>query len=149
VVETEKVEPKKENVQKTFMSEQDAQTTTDSLIMIVESFATNLLGDDAKLNMTESIMLRTSLPPLLSSLEISVVEKTSKVLYPIAAITGFVMYGLRLSNMYKNKLDNEQAYTEQVYSQEESEPTNNTTMKADNGLWEQRKTIDFSQYAMG
>jgi hypothetical protein len=129
-----------------FMSEQDAENTSNFILSTIQSIAVETmgLGEPAQLNQVESLLLSLSLPKYLSSIELSTIENGAKFMYPLAAILGASMYGLRIGAMYIEK--------RKETKEQETSASDDTTF-SDNGKQENNgsinwnnKQIDMSKY---
>lgn len=86
-----------------FMSENDAKQTTLFLLTLVEGTFTQQLGDAAKFNSIESLLLTTSLPNILQNMSDEAAAKMLNFLYPLALVIGSSSYSYRLLNLYREK----------------------------------------------
>lgn len=86
-----------------FMSEGDAKQTTLFLLTLVEGTFTQQLGEGAKFNSIESLLLTTSLPNILQNMSDEAAAKMLNFLYPLALVIGSSSYSYRLINLYREK----------------------------------------------
>lgn len=96
-----KVKSKKSNEK--LLSEETVNNTTQFILTTIQTLAVQMIGDEASFNNIETMLLSISLPQYLATLEVSTFDKTTKLLYPIALLAGFGMYGLRISNVVLEK----------------------------------------------
>ena len=116
---------------KNFMTDSEAKNATEFVLSLIDGFAVSSLGNEAKLNLTEKIILENSLPKLLTSIESNTVEKASTVLYPLAVLTGFSIYAIRLFSIYSEKNLKEQESSE---NWQESTPITNSNLFSNLGV---------------
>lgn len=121
---------------KNFMTDSEAKNATEFALSLLEGFSVSALGNEARLNVTEKIILENSLPKLLTSIESSTVEKASNVLYPLAVMTGFTIYGLRLLSIYnaKEELKRENQESESSDNWQESTPITSNNLFSNLGI---------------
>lgn len=121
---------------KRVMDSDDANKITEFILTTVQNLAVQSLGNDAAMNMIEITLLGTSLPKLLTSLEVSTVERMSGVLYPIMGIMGVGLYGLRIASLYKVKNENEaQNTTNQQTPTQNNETNQNMSSETSDNSW--------------
>lgn len=131
-IQEEKVKIKhKAKKTKNFMTDSEAKNATEFVLSVMEGFSVSALGNEARLNVTEKIILENSLPKLLTSIESNTVERASSVLYPLAVLTGFSIYGLRLLSIYNAKVEQDKAEQEN----NEDNNWNETTPITNNSLF--------------
>lgn len=116
-VKAKRGRPKKQN----FMSIEEASTTANFIVDTAEGFAVQFFGDDGRLNFIEASLIRTSLPKLLTTLEVSTVDKASGILTPLALLAGCGMYGLRLFKLAASSSDTEEISLEDILQPVSSE----------------------------
>lgn len=92
-----KVKTKKSNAK--LLSEEEVNNTSQFILTTIQTLAIQMIGNEAAFNNIETMLLSISLPQYLATLEVSTIDKTTKLLYPIALLAGFGMYGLRISNV--------------------------------------------------
>lgn len=101
-----KVKSKKSNAK--LLSEEEVSNTSQFILTTIQTLAVQMVGEEAAFNNIETMLLSISLPQYLATLEVSTIDKTTKLLYPIALLAGFGMYGLRISNVVLEKRKAEQ-----------------------------------------
>lgn len=140
------------------MEESKALEATTFFLGAIEMLAVNGLGEQARFNEIEKTMLLTSIPKMLATIEVDVIEKTSKIMYPAAIIAGFGMYGLRLIAL-KSQNDElmREAYLEEQMNNEGKlipvdengnhiDPDENENRSSEGNVWEQERTINFKKF---
>jgi hypothetical protein len=104
---------KKQTNKSTKMSEDNADKTALFILDITQKVVTSAFKVDGSFNEVENTLLGMSISNYLQSVEFSTVEKMSKILYPLAAIAGVSMYGLRVANSIQEKRLQEQEQRKQ------------------------------------
>ena len=131
-----------------FMLQQDAETTSAFILNTIQTVAIETLGlgAEAQFNQVESLLLALSLPKYLASIELSTIENGTKFLYPLAALLGSTMYGLRIAGMVIEK----RKETKEIEVEQETNNQTDTKVNDRNGNtgdinWSVGK-IDMSKY---
>jgi hypothetical protein len=96
-------EKKQPSLKGKFIDDDKAHEMTTNFLMMVEMFAVNMLGEQAAFNLVERTVLQASFAKMIASMEISTIDRASKILYPAGIIAGTSMYGLRLASLYNEK----------------------------------------------
>lgn len=122
-----------------FLTKEEAQKTTEFILSTVNDLAVNFIDKEAALNPIETSLLAMSLPEYLSSIELSKLEQGSRILYPIMAIAGISLYGLRVSSIVIEKRKQEKLNKQKLRPFEENntevqtepEPINNYPVESE------------------
>lgn len=104
----EKKTRERSSKRKKMMSEDEAVQITQTMLTVLEGFTVSLLGEEARINDTEKLLMFSSIPKMLSTISESAVESVSKILYPATALIAVGIYSVRLGNIYTEKKKSEQ-----------------------------------------
>jgi len=115
-----------------FLTKEEAQKTTEFILSTVNDLAVNFVDKDAALNPIETSLLAMSLPEYLTSIELSKLEQGSRILYPIMAIAGISLYGLRVSSIVIEKRKQEKLNKQKLRPFEENNTVPETEPEAIN-----------------
>lgn len=150
-----KVKTKKSNAK--LLSEEEVNNTSQFILTTIQTLAIQMVGNEAAFNNIETMLLSISLPQYLATLEVSTIDKTTKLLYPIALLAGFGMYGLRISNVVlekrkaeaikrkENLSNNTEYYNEGKTEVKDNTSNNNSGFSVDsiyNGINQQKQTTE-------
>lgn len=90
-----------------FMSEEEANNTTEFILSMIETSMIGIYGEEAAFTFMEKVSLTASLPKLLTGLKISTVENAKSFLFPIMGLLAFSVYGMRIMKLATEKRENE------------------------------------------
>lgn len=135
--------------EKVYYSEQEAKSTSDFILSTVQTVMYSLVGEVAEFNTVEKILLESSLPKYLQTVELSKLAQTSNALYPLAALVGVSLYGLRIGSAYleqrKDKSDestrDNQETTKEEINNNSTEPEKTTRINTTSDLWKKVSTF--------
>ena len=89
---------------KAFMSETEANSTTEFVLATIDMLGVALLKtEEAKLNPLEKGLLISAIPKYLQTLETDTLEKATNLMYPLMGILGVSMYALRVASIVVDK----------------------------------------------
>lgn len=128
-----------------FYTEKQAQETTDLILNTINGIAIGFIGEEASMNGIEASLLNISLPQYLQTLEISTVEKTSAILYPMIGLVGISLYGLRLSSIIMEKRKQENTIHEQQQQEYVATSQGGIETPIDNAASMQGDKVDWSK----
>lgn len=130
-----------------FMTPDEAQASSAFILGIANDLAIQVMGSDAGMNLLEGSLISISLPEYLSTLEISTIEKTKSIAYPVMLLGGVSMWGLRLLAIMneKRKEANKENKRQQEINNQQPQDTktnsnsNTTNQEGSDINWKQRQ----------